>query len=162
MTEPGPLSALPSSPVEAAQVIARRLSEQADLYAQLVVMGQRQLDLIRSNDTDSLLTLLGQRQRLLDQITALNRGLGPLQAILDAQPEAISPEHRAGLRELSERIGNLVREIQSLDEAGRSALTAGRDGVRHELDLVARARRAAGAYASAPRVVTPQYQDRSG
>ncbi|MCA9293653.1 MAG: flagellar export chaperone FlgN [Phycisphaerales bacterium] len=143
------------------------LHKQLELYRQLAALSTRQQALIAQDQTDGLMALLTDRQRVIDQISEVNREVEPFATqwtSLVGQLEA-EPRQRLGL--LLEELDQLVAEITSRDEQDRKVLESRRAEASDALDDVSRKRAALGAYGG-PRPgvqtthVTPRYQDRKG
>ena len=62
-----------------AEKVISLLRRQVGIYTHLEKLSGRQRDLIAAEDQQQLLTLLAERQKLVDELGALNQGLVPLQ-----------------------------------------------------------------------------------
>ena len=143
--------------------LSRILDNQIELYRKLVVLSERQTGAIESHDTDALLTLLGQRQALVEGVTRLNEDLEPFtnrwQELSSRLPESSKTE----VRERLDTLDGLVAKIAKRDEQDRAALEQRRDEVSAELKSAGQQRGAINAYADQQRQAhVPRYQDRQG
>ncbi len=151
------------SPALWAPRLARVLDRQRDLYLRLDALSRTQADAIHAEDTDGLLSILAQRQALIDDIAALNEDLAPFVDRWDDLAPRLSPEQRAPLRARFDEVAQLVKEIADRDDADRRVLESRRAVVAAELNSLSSARGAVRAYAGADRgAPSPRYQDRTG
>ncbi|GAB4550771.1 MAG: hypothetical protein Tsb0013_12640 [Phycisphaerales bacterium] len=143
--------------------LARILDDQIALYRSLSELSSRQSSIIETGETDALLSVLGQRQSLVERITDLNEELEPFTQRWDELSCRLSDDRKAGIRERLDALDVLVGEIARRDERDRLALERQRDAVSTELKGNAQNRGALNAYAAASRQPhVPRYQDRKG
>ncbi len=147
--------------------LARILDRQREVYERLELLSLSQAQLIHEDQTDDLLTVLGQRQSLIEQLTALNDELTPFTERWSELSVRLSERHRDDLRRRFDDVGRLVDSITRRDEADRRALEARRSSVGSELQSLTRTKGAVAAYARAqsPGVresPDPRFQDRRG
>lgn len=144
--------------------LARLLDDAIALYERLDELGRRQADLIESGDHDALLGVLGERQGLVDRITAHAADLDPFTSHWSTLEPSLSEQHRRGLRPRLERLGELMRKIVERDEADHHRLAAMRDAAAKDLATIDRSQRATTAYSNQPssKTATPRFQDRTG
>ena len=138
----------------------RILRDLRDNCALLAAFAERQSDLVQRNAMDDLLSLLRDRQRVVDQITSAAERLAPF--VRDwANLRAQLPEDRrqAVEAELAE-IDRLTRGVAERDAADRAALEKARDETAVELAGIGRGQRALQAYGGGAR--GPKFQDRKG
>ena len=114
-------------------------------------------------ETDELLNLLGQRQRLLDAALTSAHRLEPFveqwEDFMGALPEEQRTVCVARVRKIQDRIDR----IGSRDERDRADLAKQRNELTTELAGVGRSRGAIAAYASPnSRTTSPRFQDRNG
>ena len=158
-----------AQPILSADEVHRLIAlveRQAALFHQLETFGQRQATFIAEGEADSLLSLLAQRQQVIDRLQGVNSELEPfrrrwqeLWAGLDAADQ--------------ERVGALVRDAQetlekvmAADERDRRQLEVAQRQVAQELGRVQQsgaARQAyhqTGGYAGRRSVVAPVREHR--
>ena len=147
-----PASNIP--PVDEAKDVLALLQRQRDLYRELKSQSEQQDELIASGATDRLLSLLAQRQKLIDGLGEVSQSLAPyrsrIAAIADQARDGIGDE----MRGLVEEVRVLLESIIECDEKGKADLAAARDRVGGQVRQAAGAIAAAGAYGGA--VAKPQ------
>ena len=129
------------------------LTEQHDLYGRLARLAEHQRSLIVGEETERLLVVLGQRQKIIDRLEALADQLRPYQrhwreirsrmAECDGKEadrlvgemntllSTILEKDRADVQELAARKGSVVTEMAGLKmsrEAGAAYAAAGTAG----------------------------------
>lgn len=149
----------PAPPAASSSPLDAALAHSARIYSSLEALGAEQTARIERAETERLLVLLGERQRLVDEAARAARDLEPFTRDWPATLAAL-PAHRrdaasARLRALSDSIERIARR----DEADRLALERLRASLAAEITVAARARGAVAAYGAAG-VPGPRYQDR--
>lgn len=139
------------------------LDEQDASTSELEALSEKQAALIERAETDELLSLLGQRQRLLDAALTSAHRLEPFveqwEDFMGALPEEQRTVCVARVRTIQDRIDR----IGSRDERDRADLAKQRNELTTELAGVGRSRGAIAAYASPnSRTTNPRFQDRNG
>ncbi|MEM1424863.1 MAG: flagellar export chaperone FlgN, partial [Planctomycetota bacterium] len=143
--------------------LARILDEQIGLYRTLADLSERQSAIIASGETDDLLSLLGQRQTLVERVTALNTDLEPFTARWNELSSRLPQARKDEVRDRLDTLEGLVSKIAKRDDQDRRALEQRRDAVSTELKGDTQRRGAMNAYAaSAQQAHVPRYQDREG
>lgn len=124
------------------------LERQRDLYRELKSHSDQQEELIAIGATDRLLSLLAQRQRLIDGLSEVSETLSPyrsrIAAIADQSADGIGDQ----MRGLVEEVRVLLESIIERDEKGKAELAAARDKVGGQIRQAAAGVAAAGAYGS--------------
>lgn len=122
------------------------LEKQRDLYRELKSHSDRQEDLIATGATDQLLSLLGQRQRLIEGLGEVSSSLAPyrsrIASIADQAADGIGDQMRGMVEEVRE----LLESIIERDDKGKADLAAARDKVGGQMRQAAGAVAAKGAY----------------
>lgn len=147
----GPAAARPSP-------LVALLTRQRDLYRELKTLSDQQATLIEESQTDRLLSLLAQRQRLVDALTELNRELVPVRQAL---PQ-VSPPQREQVRLLMDEVDTLLQQIIEQDDRDRQNLQAAQRGVAAQIRQVRQGGAAAHAYRPAPQSASARFTDRQG
>lgn len=143
-----------------ADLLIKLLERQHALAEQLAGLADRQATLIDARDTDDLLVLLTQRQRIMDQFTAGQDSLARLsEAARQAEPS--SPDMNRRIGTLMEDISDRLTGIMRLDERDRDLLETNRDSIGDALNGLAVAREARQAYLGG-RTVTNRFADHRG
>ena len=129
------------------------LTEQHDLYGQLADLAEHQRSLIAGDETERLLVVLGQRQKIIDRLEVVADQLRPYQqnwreirsrmaggdgkeadrlvAEMNTLLSTILEKDRADAQELAARKGSVAREMAGLKasrEAGAAYAAAGSTG----------------------------------
>lgn len=135
------------------------LEQQRFLVAQLRELAARQSGLVKRGDAEGLLTLLGQRQELLDRVMEAQQEIGPLAAKIDRNSLDDSQHERATT--LMAEIKDGLAEVMKQDDVDRAAIEAARDGARSELAAVGQAKQARQAYRTRDSI-DARFADRKG
>lgn len=144
------------------------LDRQRGLFRELSELSGQQSQFVERGETEALLSLLAQRQGLIDQIQVLSAKIEPFKRDWEARVAALPERHRLLIRAHSDELAELVSSIAARDERDRLTLESQRDVVSSELAQLARTRGAAGAYARETGAagyagpVMPRFQDRRG
>lgn len=139
------------------------LDEQDESTAELESLSLLQAGIIERSATDELLSLLGRRQRLLDEALASARRLEPFVERWDAFMDALPSDQRSAFVDRVRMIQDRVDRIGSRDERDRADLAKQRNQLTSELAVVGRSRGALSAYAGAgAHKPSPRFQDREG
>lgn len=143
-----------------ADLLIKLLERQQALVEQLAGLADKQAGLIEAGDSDGLLVVLTQRQRIMDQFTAAQDSLSRLSdAARRAEPAEPATQERIGT--LIEDISARLTEIMRLDEKDRALLETSRGRIGEALSGLTTARDARQAYLRA-RSVTNRFADRRG
>jgi len=140
-----PQATNPSPPDEAKEVFAL-LQKQRDLYRELKSQSEQQDALIASGSTDQLLSLLAQRQHLIDGLGQVSSSLAPYRSRIAAIADQASGDLGEQMRAMVEEVRVLLESIIAADEKGKADLEAARDNVGGQIRQAAGAAAAAGAY----------------
>ncbi len=113
-----------------------KLQQKYDLLTQVLALTKQQTEFIEADDTDSLLTNIGQRQVFIDQLDAIHADI-PDKAVLQNDP--------ASLRLISE-VTNLLNAIQEQDTSNEQAALRRMEALREQLKKTQQGRKTFGAY----------------
>lgn len=147
------------------------LDEQCALCVQLETLSRRQSGAVAGGNTDALLGVLGERQRIVDRVSQINGLLEPFRRQKDALLGRLNAAQRDGVVQRVGKIAALVESVRARDDADRVTLEKQRAGVGEELTALARGRGAVAAYGAGAGVggaggatgtYRAQYQDRKG
>ena len=139
--------------------VERLLEQQQQLFSQLDAMSQRQSELIEAQDTDRLLSILAERQGVIDRIAQTSVRLEPYRASWDAVMGGLDELGRVRVRRRLDVLAETAERIARRDEADRRMLEVRRDAVAGEMMQVSRGRGALAAYQNG-RESGPRMQDR--
>lgn len=137
-----------TAPADEAQRVLALLERQRDLYRELKSHSDQQDELIATGATERLLSLLAERQKLVDGLGQVSASLAPYRSRIAAIADQASGDLGSQMRGLVEEVRVLLEAIIETDEKGRSDLAAARDKVGGQIRQAAGAVAAAGAYGS--------------
>jgi hypothetical protein len=154
---PGP-DPLHHDPEVWAPRLARVLDRQRDLYLRLDSLSDTQSGLIRSDQTDALLEVLGRRQQIVDELVRLGEDVAPFIGAWERLAPALPDRHREALRARFDEVAALVDRIAGRDEADRKMLQERCSAAAEQIGGLSRARGAVSAYGAPPQP-QPRFQD---
>ncbi len=125
------------------------LSEQRDLCRQLGQFVELQRSLITSGDAERLLTLLGDRQHLLDRMSHVGQRLRAFQRNWPAVRAGMAPADAARSDALIADVNRLLAAILKTDEADAQLLSARKNATAQDLGQVRQGRQVGAAYTAA-------------
>ncbi|MEO0475541.1 MAG: hypothetical protein AAF085_06175 [Planctomycetota bacterium] len=134
------------TPSDEATHVFALLEQQRDLYRELKSHSEQQDALIASGATDQLLSLLAQRQRLIDGLGQVSSSLAPYRSRIAAIADQASGDIGGQMRGMVEEVRVLLESIIATDEKGKADLEAARDKVGGQIRQAAGAVAAAGVY----------------
>ncbi|MBT8486205.1 MAG: hypothetical protein HKO59_13370 [Phycisphaerales bacterium] len=140
--------------------LLRVLGEQQAIVNELVTLGERQSGLIASADTEGLLALLAERQRLIERFTAAQQDMGVVTDGL-APNVAVADDERGRIQELIADISRQLAAVMTQDEADQAKLEKARVAAREAVNTVDTARLARQAYRQG-QAVNNRFADRKG
>jgi hypothetical protein len=121
------------SPTTAALI--RALSGQKSLYMQILSLARQQSEYVATGESESLMSVLAARSRLIEQVAPLDRELQPYkgrwQEVLDGLPTA----ERKAVGGLLQEVQRLLSDILAQDERDKESL------VRQKTDIGAEIQR---------------------
>ena len=150
-----------SSASEANEVFAL-LKKQRDLYRELKSHSEQQDTLIANGQTDQLLSLLAQRQHLIDGLGQVSSSLTPYRSRIAAIADQASGEIGKQMRGMVEEVRVLLESIIATDDKGKASLEAARDKVGDQIRHAAGAVAAAGAYGRVASASSPKFTEQRG
>ena len=133
---------------DAGELIAQ-LTEQRDLYAQLAGLADHQRSLIADDETERLLAVLAQRQKIVDRLGVLADQLRPdLRNWREIRSRMAEADGRQADRLVGE-MNTLLSAIVAKDEADAQLLAARKGSAATALAGLKRSKEAGAAYAAA-------------
>jgi hypothetical protein len=138
------------------------LDDRATLLAELEAASARQDELVRSRETEALLGLLVERQRLVDRFIAGQGELLELATLLSEEPLPIGRDEAEALRRDIDAIVRGIARVSERDAATQELLRSVREGTRDELSRTERGSGARAAYGLRSAPTTPRFTDRRG
>lgn len=143
-----------------AEVVVGLLSQQLDLYRRLRALASRQHDLVAARESAQLLSVLAERQQIVDRLSRLDVEIRPLRSRWPEVRSALTPQQQRSVGEIVAEVGRTLSEIIDADSADCETLTQLRDDTRQEMAALDTGRRANSAYAPG-RVETSRFLDRT-
>lgn len=153
---------LSQSAAEEAHEVFALLQQQRDLYRELKSHSEQQDLLIANGETDQLLSLLAQRQRLIDGLGQVSSSLSPYRSRIAAIADQASGDIGEQMRGMVEEVRVLLESIIACDEKGKTDLEAARDKVGGQIRQAAGAVAAAGAYGKPAPAAGPKFTEQRG
>lgn len=141
--------------------LARILDRQIELYERLAALASEQSSHIDSEDADALLEILGRREGLIEQISAINGEIGPFTQSWERLAPGLPSRHRIELRRRFDAVSALVERIATIDDADRQRLESRRAKIGREIEGLSNARGAVRAY-NQPAPSASRFQDSRG
>ncbi len=138
------------------------LTRQRELYGRLKGLAYMQRELVENNDPEMLLKVLANRQKIINQLTAVDKQLKPIRANWKEVSGKFSELERQRVNMLVDEVKKTIEEILSRDKADTDALTVKKDQVATELKKVRTCRQMSNAYQSAPSSNSSRYFDIGG
>lgn len=160
-TDGGTTPMTTSDPERVGVELVALLEQQRALYEELDALSARQSALITNQDTDALLSVLSERERIVHRLQTVSEHIEPYRQDWSSLLGRLSPALRERVEHRLDELSALLERISARDEADRAALVSQRDDVAHRLEGVSRGRSAVGAYGKGPSP-SPRYQDREG
>ena len=133
-----------------ALTVLKLLQRQAGHYRKLRELSKQQAELIRDQQAERLLGVLGERQGHVEALTNLSRQLEPLRPRLTSITATAPAALRDGIRAATEEVKALLSEIIRRDRDDQARLQEQQDQVRTEIRGLQPRRAAVNAYGGAP------------
>ena len=146
---------------ETARTLIRVLERQQELVARLAELADEQGPLIDASDSEALLTLLAERQQIMDEFTASQDEMTGLTESLNAGEGDVPRRPKDRIGSLIEEITRRLEHVMTCDRRDREALQSSRDETARALSGVRTAQQARQAYVKA-RVKLNRFADRKG
>jgi flagellar biosynthesis/type III secretory pathway chaperone len=122
------------------------LTRQRDLYAQLDRLSQGQMQHIHEGATEQLLSVLSQRQGVVDALGRLSTELAPYREDWQAMSGRLSGDDRQIVRELMDEVDAMLQAILDRDDQARARLQSAQQQTGRELRQAAGGTQAMHAY----------------
>lgn len=154
-----------ATPPQWAAELIELLDAQRAIYRQLQQLSDRQGRIVSDGEPDmsALVTLLSQRQELIDQLTGLTSRIEPFRSNWVALWNSLDAVTRTQVRALIDEVQALLDAIVEQDERDRASLSDRRDRVAGQIAQVKRGSVVNKAYGpSAVRPANPRFTDEQG
>ncbi|MCG8648769.1 MAG: hypothetical protein MI861_02990 [Pirellulales bacterium] len=129
-----------------AQDVFGLLERQRGLYRELKSLSDQQDALIAQGATEQLLSLLAQRQKLVDGLGQVSASIAPYRSRIAEIADRAEGDLGPRMRSMVEEVRGLLEAIIERDEKGKADLSTARDKVAGQIRQAAGAASAAGAY----------------
>jgi hypothetical protein len=126
------------------------LHQQRAIYQHLHDLSDRQSQLVAAGNAEPLLSLLAQRQRLIDDLTQLNGQIEPYKQNWPALWAHLDGSSRQAIQSLIDEVQRLLQLIVQQDEHDRQALASQRDHTATQLHQIRTGSVANRAYGKTP------------
>lgn len=91
------------------------LAQQVDCYCNLAKLAALQHEHVQNSRTEELLTVLSQRQGLIDQVADLEQSIGPAKKRWQEYLGELPDEDRSSAQQLLDRTRSLLEQITASD-----------------------------------------------
>ena len=138
------------------------LQRQADLISKLGTLSERQSGLVDEGQGEDLLTLLGQRQQLIDALDAINTDLEPFQARWSQLWEGLGESDRQRIGPLVSQTQQVLDQIMATDDRDQERLRVNQQRIAEELGRVNQTGEARRAYTAGAPNPPNRFTDKQG
>lgn len=155
----------PPGPDECARELARLLNAQADVCRRILEKSQLQQKLVEGHRDDELLSLLNDKQRLMDEQQGLATQAVPYRQRWETgMRDRAAPASRAAVETAWNALRDTLNEIVTLEDASRAMLEDQKGKVSQELGRLQRGKMVNKAYGGGNFTPpsTPRYSDKKG
>ena len=125
------------------------LSEQRDLYVRLGALTDSQRALITGDEPQRLLAVLGERQKLIDQLSCLAERMRPYRQRWPQMRSELTPSEADQVDQLLGEVDALLAGILEKDKADTQLLAARKSSVGQAMATLKTGKQAKAAYAAA-------------
>lgn len=126
--------------------LAELIERKHQVLVQLRDVGSRQMELVLSRDTVSLIKLLAAKQNLITALQGLERELAPFTSEPPERRAWISEQARAHCASRAAECNVLLRDIVALEKRGVDQMTVHRNEIANQLQQVHAAAEVRSAY----------------
>jgi hypothetical protein len=130
--------------------LSQLITAKHEVLTQLRALADRQLAALAADDIDRLLSILAQKQKLLNQLQGLERLIDPFRQQDPETRRWSSPEARRECQVIADRASLLLTEVIALEQQAGAAAVQTRDLTASQLAEVTGAMAARQAYVASP------------
>lgn len=141
-------------------MFTRLLRQKENVLRRLLPVSKRQLEIVRSENVEDLLSHLGRKSKLTDELEDIERQLVPFKALSPEERVWKNEEERNEVRDILERCNELLKQILEWDRQSTEELAAQRMQTETELKQARQSAQVHNAYAR--RTKTPKHFERNG
>lgn len=116
--------------------VIQLLSKQRELYNKLKTLAYMQRELVEKSNPELLLKVLGSRQKIINQLVAVDSKLKPIRERWKAIAENFDEKERLEVNRLVDDVKVILEDIMSRDRQDAETLTAKKDLMATELKKV--------------------------
>jgi len=131
-----------------AEALIGLLTEQRELYVRLRALTDSQRSLITGDDPEQLLTVLGERQKLIDRLERLAERMRPYQQKWPQLRSELAPAESERVDRLLAEVNALLAAILEKDKADAQLLAARKGVVAQAMATLKTDKQARAAYAA--------------
>lgn len=154
-----------TSPDQCARELARLLDAQTDVCRRILEKSKMQQVLVEERREDELLSLLGDKQKLIDEHQELSGQASPYRIQWEERVRvAAGPEAHAMVEKAWNGLREVLDEVVRLEDASRALLEEQKGRVSLDIGKLQRGKIVNKAYGGTPYKppATPRYSDRQG
>ena len=138
------------------------LSRQRDLYLRLKDLAYKQRELVDKSDPEMLLKVLANRQRIIDQLSIIDRQLRPIREDWKKVSDSFSDNERNNVNLLIEQVKSTIEDILNRDKKDTETLTSKQQEIAVELKKARTGKQMGKAYQSTVNYTESKYCDIGG
>jgi FlgN protein. len=155
--------ALLNGPDDCGRRLARLLDAQVEVCGRILACSESQQRLVREHREDELLSLLGDKQKMLEEHESLSAQSQPVRAQWERDREKASPEVHALVETSWSNLRDMLDNIVRLEDASREILEGRKGEVSTDINKLQRGKIVNKAYGGGMRP-PPQarYSDKQG
>jgi hypothetical protein len=135
-------------------MLVKALAGQKELYVQLLALAKQQSQYVATGESESLMTVLAARSRLIDQVGPLDKELQPYKGRWQEVLDGLPPTERETVAKLLKEVQQLLADILAQDEVDKQSLIRQKEDVGAELKRTVTGVHLNKAYGVKPRVGT--------
>lgn len=144
-----------------AQSLIMMLQEQYSLANELAQLSTKQSELIETDRTDALLSVLSVRQGIIDKFVASQGKLAEMIDEVQSPTKEVSDSSRRQIASLVETINTKLADVMNSDKQDQDRLQIGKSRTKEELVELGAGKKAHRAYTKVP-VVVNRFADSQG
>ena len=137
-------------PDNLAEKLVAVLTAQRNLYTQLATLAVQQSGYVATGESEALMSVLGARQRLVDQLTPLDLALQPFKGRWQETLDGLAANDRSAVAGLLQEVQQLLAQILERDEADKEALIRQKTNVGLQIQGAVTGRQLNKAYGARP------------
>ncbi len=143
--------------------LKKLLAQQVIYYRELEGYSKDQGDMVARGDTESLISLLGSRQKVLDRLGAIADQMAVYRASWQDLWDGLGENDRKLVGGLVDASEDLLKGIIERDELDKANLSAAKDAIENQVQKTQNRGAAMNAYQNQARgVMDPRFTDRKG